>query len=37
MLTQALLGMIENIACFGAAALVVEYCIDRGFLSRMQR
>ncbi len=37
MLTQAMLGMVENIALFGAAALVVEYYIDRGFLTRMQR
>ncbi len=35
MLQQFLLSGAENLALFGAAALVVEFFCDRGFISRV--
>jgi hypothetical protein len=36
MLQQAALSGLENLALFGAAALVVEYFCDRGYISRVK-
>jgi hypothetical protein len=37
MLNQSLLAGAENIALFGAAAVVMEYYYDRGFIEKGSR